>query len=70
MGICALALGWLAAVLSPGETPIGPAAVLGSAGGLAVLAALCGLTIAGGTLHGTGNGRRCRYGRRPSAAPA
>jgi acyl-[acyl-carrier-protein]-phospholipid O-acyltransferase / long-chain-fatty-acid--[acyl-carrier-protein] ligase len=48
IGVCALALGWLATVLSPGEAPIGPAAVLGSAGGLAVLVALCGLTIAGG----------------------
>ncbi len=48
IGICALALGWLGATLSPGEAPVGPAAVLGSGSGLAVLAALCGLTIAGG----------------------
>jgi acyl-[acyl-carrier-protein]-phospholipid O-acyltransferase/long-chain-fatty-acid--[acyl-carrier-protein] ligase len=48
IGVCALVLGWLGALLSPGGTPLGPAAVMGSAGGLAVLAALCGLTIAGG----------------------
>jgi acyl-[acyl-carrier-protein]-phospholipid O-acyltransferase/long-chain-fatty-acid--[acyl-carrier-protein] ligase len=48
IGICALALGWLAATLSPGEARLGPAAVLASGSGLAVLAALCGLTIAGG----------------------
>jgi acyl-[acyl-carrier-protein]-phospholipid O-acyltransferase / long-chain-fatty-acid--[acyl-carrier-protein] ligase len=48
IGVSALALGWLGLVLSPGETTLGPASVLGSRSGLAVLAALCGLTIAGG----------------------
>jgi acyl-[acyl-carrier-protein]-phospholipid O-acyltransferase / long-chain-fatty-acid--[acyl-carrier-protein] ligase len=48
IGICALVLGWLATSLSPSGAPMGPAAVLMSARGLAVLTSLCGLTIAGG----------------------
>jgi acyl-[acyl-carrier-protein]-phospholipid O-acyltransferase/long-chain-fatty-acid--[acyl-carrier-protein] ligase len=48
IALASLALGWLAAVLTPGEMRLGPAAVLMSGGGLAVLAALCALTVAGG----------------------
>jgi acyl-[acyl-carrier-protein]-phospholipid O-acyltransferase/long-chain-fatty-acid--[acyl-carrier-protein] ligase len=48
IGVCALVLGALAAVMAPAPTPIGPAGVLTSAGGLAVLAALFGLAVAGG----------------------
>ncbi|NJO34789.1 MAG: hypothetical protein HC869_18380 [Rhodospirillales bacterium] len=48
MGVFALILGGLAAMMSPGAVPAGPGAVLASGTGLAVLAALCGLAIAGG----------------------
>jgi acyl-[acyl-carrier-protein]-phospholipid O-acyltransferase / long-chain-fatty-acid--[acyl-carrier-protein] ligase len=48
MGVFAIALGGMAAMMSPGVMPIGPAAVMSSAAGLAVMAALCGLAIAGG----------------------
>lgn len=48
MGFFALTLAVLAGVMSPGDLRVGPAAVLTSGTGLAVLAALCGLAIAGG----------------------
>ena len=48
IGVCALVLGALAAVMAPAPAPIGPAEVLTSVGGLAVLAALFGLAVAGG----------------------
>lgn len=48
MGVFALILGGLAAMMSAGPVPVGPAAVLSSGTGLAVIAALCGLAIAGG----------------------
>jgi acyl-[acyl-carrier-protein]-phospholipid O-acyltransferase / long-chain-fatty-acid--[acyl-carrier-protein] ligase len=48
MGVFALMLGGLAATMSAGPVPAGPAAVLSSGTGLAVIAALCGLAIAGG----------------------
>ena len=48
MGICALGLGALAMMLAPSATPLGPWAVLTGTQGLAFLALLCGLAVAGG----------------------
>jgi acyl-[acyl-carrier-protein]-phospholipid O-acyltransferase / long-chain-fatty-acid--[acyl-carrier-protein] ligase len=48
MGAFALALGWLAAAMTPGPVPLGPSAMLASGSGLGVIAALCGLAVAGG----------------------
>lgn len=48
MGIFALLLGVLAGTMSPAPVPAGPAAVLASGAGLGIVAALCGLAIAGG----------------------
>lgn len=48
MGVFALVLGWLAAVMVAGPVKIGPAALLETGNGLVLLAALCGLAIAGG----------------------
>jgi acyl-[acyl-carrier-protein]-phospholipid O-acyltransferase/long-chain-fatty-acid--[acyl-carrier-protein] ligase len=48
MGLFCLAIASLASVISPGAEPIGPAALLASPAGLALLAALCGLAVAGG----------------------
>jgi acyl-[acyl-carrier-protein]-phospholipid O-acyltransferase / long-chain-fatty-acid--[acyl-carrier-protein] ligase len=48
MGLFALAIASLASVISPGAAPVGPAALLVSPAGLALLASLCGLAIAGG----------------------
>src|SRR4029079_16325184 len=39
---------WIAAILVPAAQPIGPAVVLASGTGLALLACLCGLALAGG----------------------
>jgi acyl-[acyl-carrier-protein]-phospholipid O-acyltransferase/long-chain-fatty-acid--[acyl-carrier-protein] ligase len=48
MGLFCLAIASLASVISPGAEPIGPAALVASPAGLALLVALCGLAIAGG----------------------
>jgi acyl-[acyl-carrier-protein]-phospholipid O-acyltransferase / long-chain-fatty-acid--[acyl-carrier-protein] ligase len=48
MGLFALAIAAVASMLAPGAEPIGPAAMLASPTGLALLAAFCGLAIAGG----------------------
>ena len=48
MGVFCLAIAAIAAMISPGAEPIGPAALIGSPAGLALLAGLCGLAIAGG----------------------
>ena len=48
MGVFALFLGVLAGTMSPSPVPAGPAAVLSSGAGLGIIAALCGLAIAGG----------------------
>ena len=48
MGLFALAIASIASVISPGPAPIGPAAVLASPAGLALLVAFCGLAVAGG----------------------
>ncbi|HJZ45402.1 MAG TPA: acyl-[ACP]--phospholipid O-acyltransferase [Hyphomicrobiaceae bacterium] len=48
MGLFALAIASIASVISPGAEPVGPAALLASPAGLALLVALCGLAIAGG----------------------
>lgn len=48
MGIFALALGLLAAVMAPGAATVGPAALLEMGSGLMLLGALCGLAVAGG----------------------
>jgi acyl-[acyl-carrier-protein]-phospholipid O-acyltransferase / long-chain-fatty-acid--[acyl-carrier-protein] ligase len=48
MGIFALVLGVLSGTMSPGPVPAGPSAVLSSGAGLGIIAALCGLAIAGG----------------------
>jgi acyl-[acyl-carrier-protein]-phospholipid O-acyltransferase / long-chain-fatty-acid--[acyl-carrier-protein] ligase len=48
MGLFSLALGVLAASLAPMGAPLGPWAVLASVSGLSVMAALCGLAVAGG----------------------
>ena len=48
MGIFALGIAWIAALLVPGPQPIGPAEVLATGTGLGLLACLCGLAIAGG----------------------
>jgi acyl-[acyl-carrier-protein]-phospholipid O-acyltransferase/long-chain-fatty-acid--[acyl-carrier-protein] ligase len=48
MGIFALAIGGLAAVLTPAGAKLGPVEVLGTGTGLALLASLCGLAVAGG----------------------
>jgi acyl-[acyl-carrier-protein]-phospholipid O-acyltransferase/long-chain-fatty-acid--[acyl-carrier-protein] ligase len=48
MGACTLAIALVASLLMPGAGMAGPAAVLGTASGLALLAALCGLAIGGG----------------------
>ena len=48
MGIFALGIAWIASILAPGPQPIGPAEVLATGTGLALLVCLCGLAIAGG----------------------
>jgi acyl-[acyl-carrier-protein]-phospholipid O-acyltransferase / long-chain-fatty-acid--[acyl-carrier-protein] ligase len=48
MGVFALAIALIAGLLAPGAEAAGPATVLGTLNGLALLAALCGLAIAGG----------------------
>jgi acyl-[acyl-carrier-protein]-phospholipid O-acyltransferase/long-chain-fatty-acid--[acyl-carrier-protein] ligase len=48
MGLSALAVAGVAWISTPGPEPIGPAALLASGTGLALLGALCGLAIAGG----------------------
>jgi acyl-[acyl-carrier-protein]-phospholipid O-acyltransferase / long-chain-fatty-acid--[acyl-carrier-protein] ligase len=48
MGLFCLAIASIASVISPGAERIGPAALIGSPAGLALLVALCGLAIAGG----------------------
>ena len=48
MGIFALGIAWIASMLAPGAQPIGPAEVLASGTGLALLVCLCGLAVAGG----------------------
>ena len=48
MGLCALAVAWVAWISAPGPESIGPSGLLASGSGLALLAALCGLAIAGG----------------------
>jgi acyl-[acyl-carrier-protein]-phospholipid O-acyltransferase/long-chain-fatty-acid--[acyl-carrier-protein] ligase len=48
MGISALGIAWIAAVLVPAAQPVGPAEVLASGTGLALLACLGGLALAGG----------------------
>src|SRR5438132_724732 len=48
MGIFALGIAWVTAILAPGPQPIGPAQMLASGTGLALLICLCGLAIAGG----------------------
>jgi acyl-[acyl-carrier-protein]-phospholipid O-acyltransferase/long-chain-fatty-acid--[acyl-carrier-protein] ligase len=48
IGIFALAVAGLASLLPPVEETVGPLAVLGTGTGLALLAALCGLAVAGG----------------------
>jgi acyl-[acyl-carrier-protein]-phospholipid O-acyltransferase/long-chain-fatty-acid--[acyl-carrier-protein] ligase len=48
MGVFALALGVIASLLAPGAENVGPMAVIGTATGLALLASLCGLAVAGG----------------------
>ncbi len=48
MGVFALVLGWLAAVMAPGAATVGPAALLEMGSGLLLLLALCGLALAGG----------------------
>jgi acyl-[acyl-carrier-protein]-phospholipid O-acyltransferase/long-chain-fatty-acid--[acyl-carrier-protein] ligase len=48
MGVFALGIAVVASMLVPGPQPIGPAALLASGSGLALLACLGGLAIAGG----------------------
>jgi acyl-[acyl-carrier-protein]-phospholipid O-acyltransferase/long-chain-fatty-acid--[acyl-carrier-protein] ligase len=48
MGVSAFALALLAGLIAPGAEAVGPAAVLATANGLGLLAALCGLAIGGG----------------------
>jgi acyl-[acyl-carrier-protein]-phospholipid O-acyltransferase / long-chain-fatty-acid--[acyl-carrier-protein] ligase len=48
MGIFALGIAWVTSILAPGLQPIGPAQMLASGTGLALLICLCGLAIAGG----------------------
>ncbi len=48
MGISALGIAWIAAILVPAAQPVGPAEVLASGTGLALLACLGGLALAGG----------------------
>src|SRR5262249_23722481 len=48
MGLFALAIAWVAGVLAPGPRPIGPAELVASASGLALLVSLFGLAVAGG----------------------
>ena len=48
MGLFALAIAWATGVLAPGPQPIGPAELVASASGLALVVALCGLAVAGG----------------------
>jgi acyl-[acyl-carrier-protein]-phospholipid O-acyltransferase/long-chain-fatty-acid--[acyl-carrier-protein] ligase len=48
MGVFALAIACVAWVSAPGPEPMGPRALFASGSGLALLAALCGLAIAGG----------------------
>ena len=48
MGVFSLAIAWIAAVTVPGTGTIGPAALIGSTTGIALLISLCGLAIAGG----------------------
>jgi acyl-[acyl-carrier-protein]-phospholipid O-acyltransferase/long-chain-fatty-acid--[acyl-carrier-protein] ligase len=48
MGLFCLAIAAIAATISPGAEPVGPAALIASPAGLALLASLCGLAIAGG----------------------
>ncbi|MBX9589316.1 MAG: acyl-[ACP]--phospholipid O-acyltransferase [Hyphomonadaceae bacterium] len=48
MGLFALMLGGLAAIMAPGPLPLRPLGVLGAGTGLGVIAALMGLAIAGG----------------------
>ena len=48
MGIFALGIAWVASILVPAPQPIGPAELLVSGAGIALLVCLCGLAIAGG----------------------
>jgi acyl-[acyl-carrier-protein]-phospholipid O-acyltransferase / long-chain-fatty-acid--[acyl-carrier-protein] ligase len=48
MGVFALAIGWIAAATEPSAQSMGPAALLSSPSGIALLVSLCGLAIAGG----------------------
>lgn len=48
MGVFALAIGCVAGLSAPGAERLGPAEVLGTASGLTLLCALCGLAVAGG----------------------
>ena len=48
MGVFALGIAWTASVLTPGPHPIGPAELLASGSGWALLVSLCGLAVAGG----------------------
>jgi acyl-[acyl-carrier-protein]-phospholipid O-acyltransferase/long-chain-fatty-acid--[acyl-carrier-protein] ligase len=48
MGLSALGIGWIAAILVPAAHPIGPAEMLASGTGLALLACLGGLALSGG----------------------
>jgi acyl-[acyl-carrier-protein]-phospholipid O-acyltransferase/long-chain-fatty-acid--[acyl-carrier-protein] ligase len=48
MGLFALGIAWVTSILAPGAQPIGPAQMLASGTGLALLICLCGLAIAGG----------------------
>jgi acyl-[acyl-carrier-protein]-phospholipid O-acyltransferase/long-chain-fatty-acid--[acyl-carrier-protein] ligase len=48
MSLFALAIAVLASLVAPGAETVAPRALLGTANGLALLAALCGLAIAGG----------------------
>ncbi len=48
MGLFALGIASVVSIVTPGPEPIGPVALIATAGGLPLLVCLCGLAIAGG----------------------
>ena len=48
MGVFSLAVAWVAWIVTPGPQPLTPGALIASGQGMALLASLCGLAIAGG----------------------
>ena len=70
MGIFALGIAWIAALLVPGPQPIGPTEVLATSTGLGLLACLCGLAMAWAACSSSHRSPPCNRGPRWTGAPA